>query len=353
MSCSSAAAMTSASRTEPPGCTIARTPGLGRLIDAVAEGEVRVRSEHGAGRRVAGERRLVRGEEGRVHARHLPGADPDRRAVTRQHDRVRLDRRHRAPREQQVAVLVVGRLALGHQRPPCVVDDRWRALLHQHAAAHPLVVEIGCPSCRRRRRPSSTRRFFLRPRISTAPALNSGATMHSTNRLDTASAVASSTGTVNAITEPNAETGSQASALLVRVERGRADGEPARRRVLHDRAGRLRRERIDGEQRALEVEQVVERQLLSAALREPGESRARALDVERGRLAGVLAVAQRLRALERDDDRLPGTCRRARCANHDAMAASYAAVCAKTLPASRRRRSRSSSPASSARGTRA
>ena len=38
--------------------------------------------------------------------------------------------------------------------------------------------------------------------------------MHSTNRLATAFAVASSTGTVNAITEPNAETGSQASAFL-------------------------------------------------------------------------------------------------------------------------------------------
>src|SRR5207302_10535274 len=62
-------------------------------------------------------------------------------------------------------------------------------------------------------RPSSTRRFFLRPRISSAPAENDGATTHSTNRLDTASAASSSTGIVNEMTDPNAETGSHASAF--------------------------------------------------------------------------------------------------------------------------------------------
>src|SRR3712207_6906060 len=51
---------------------------------------------------------------------------------------------------------------------------------------------------------SRMRRFFFRPRVSTAPSENDGATMHSTNSFPTASAAASSTGTVNAITEPNA-----------------------------------------------------------------------------------------------------------------------------------------------------
>ena len=66
-------------------------------------------------------------------------------------------------------------------------------------------------------RPASTRRFFLRPRISTAPSANSGATMHSTNRLEIASAASSSTGTVKAITEPNADTGSHGERLAVRL----------------------------------------------------------------------------------------------------------------------------------------
>ena len=40
-----------------------------------------------------------------------------------------------------------------------------------------------------------------------------GATIHSTNRLATTLAVSSSTGTLKAITDPNADTGSQASAF--------------------------------------------------------------------------------------------------------------------------------------------
>src|SRR5687768_5731186 len=61
--------------------------------------------------------------------------------------------------------------------------------------------------------PTSTRIFFLRPTTASASAVNSGATMHSTNRLDTASAASASTGAVNEMTAPNAETGSHASAL--------------------------------------------------------------------------------------------------------------------------------------------
>ena len=85
---------------------------------------------------------------------------------------------------------------------PCP-GGRWRAWLgaEERRSAGP------------RADPSSTRRFFFRVRISTAAGANAGATRHSTKRLDTASAVASSTGTVKAITEPKADTGSQASAF--------------------------------------------------------------------------------------------------------------------------------------------
>jgi hypothetical protein len=57
------------------------------------------------------------------------------------------------------------------------------------------------------------RRFFLRARMSIAPGVNSGATRHSTNRLATASAADSSTADVKEMTDPNADTGSQARAF--------------------------------------------------------------------------------------------------------------------------------------------
>ena len=74
-------------------------------------------------------------------------------------------------------------------------------------------------------------------------------------------------------------------------------------------------------------------------------ARAGPLDVERRRLPGILAVAQRLRALERQRRSSPETVSVRCAANHAAIAASYDAVCANTFRASSRRRSRSSSPA--------
>ena len=49
--CSSQAAMESASRIEPPGCTMAVTPARGRLVDVVAEREERIRRQHRAAAR--------------------------------------------------------------------------------------------------------------------------------------------------------------------------------------------------------------------------------------------------------------------------------------------------------------
>jgi hypothetical protein len=74
--------------------------------------------------------------------------------------------------------------------------------------------------------------------------------------------------------------------------------------VLDDRAAgaRLRGERLGAEQGALEIEQIVERQLLAAALDETADAGTARLDVERRLLMGVLSVAQRLRALEREGE---------------------------------------------------
>ena len=80
--------------------------------------------------------------------------------------------------------------------------------------------------------------------------------------------------------------------LAIRVERVAADGKSARRRVLHDRAGHCADERVRGEQRALEVEQVVEGELLAAELRQRRQARARFLHVEGGALSRVLSIAE-------------------------------------------------------------
>ena len=100
--------------------------------------------------------------------------------------------------------------------------------------------------------------------------------MHSTNRLDTASAAASSTGTVNAITEPNADTGSHASAFSYASSASSPTASPHGVVCFTIAQHGLAAERLGREQRALEVEQVVERELLAAALLERRRARRRA-----------------------------------------------------------------------------
>ena len=68
--------------------------------------------------------------------------------------------------------------------------------------------------------------------------------------------------------------------------------------MLDDRARALGGIRINGEQRTLEIEEIVERELLSASLHERRQSRAGKVDVERRRLIGILSVTQLL--LSRD-----------------------------------------------------
>src|SRR5215217_6461624 len=172
--------------------------GLRRLVHAVAEGEERARAEDGAGRLVAGGARLVHGEEGGVHPGHLPGTYADGGATARQAN----SRSSRSSSEGARCVTTF------HASAPVTAGARSCASrpprTRLRSSARP-------PS--HRATPSSTRRFFFRPSTSTASAVKLGATMHSTKRLEMASAAASSTGTVKAITDPNADTGSQASAF--------------------------------------------------------------------------------------------------------------------------------------------
>ena len=96
---------------EPPGWMTARMPSsaaasrpsrngkkASEAIDAARDFELRVG-------------RLHRGDAGRDDAARLPGADADRAAVPREHDRVRLHVLAHAPGEQQVRELGGGRCA--------------------------------------------------------------------------------------------------------------------------------------------------------------------------------------------------------------------------------------------------
>jgi hypothetical protein len=103
-----------------PGLDDGAYPGLRGLIHAVAEREEGIGPEHRSGRLVSARARLVHGHERGVDAGHLAGADPDRCAVTRQHDRIGLDASDRPPGEQQIRVLLGRRCAPGHHLPAVV-----------------------------------------------------------------------------------------------------------------------------------------------------------------------------------------------------------------------------------------
>ena len=92
----------------PPGCTTAAMPGRGRGLDAVGE---RVERVARATRRPPRAPRPSSPRSPPDSTRFCwPGADADRLAVLDEHDRVRLHVAADAPRELEVAPLLVGRV---------------------------------------------------------------------------------------------------------------------------------------------------------------------------------------------------------------------------------------------------
>ena len=136
--CSSAAAMTSASRTDPPGCTTAVAPAFATRVEPVPEREERVGRRDGSGERAGA------GLHDRhvhcVDAAHLARAHRNRAIRSGEDHGVRFHVGAHAPREPQRGPLRGCRRALRHDlrivslRPGLARLDDLIALLQQHAA---------------------------------------------------------------------------------------------------------------------------------------------------------------------------------------------------------------------------
>src|SRR5689334_23932850 len=115
--------------------------GFSRLVDAVSEWKERVRSENCSSGFVSGETRFVNGEKRCIDTRHLSCTDADRRAITSEHDRVRFNGSHCAPREHEILSLVISRLSSRDNRPASELSGRRSSLLQQETTTHSLVIE--------------------------------------------------------------------------------------------------------------------------------------------------------------------------------------------------------------------
>ena len=118
---SSAAAITSSSRIEPPGWITAVAPASTAASSPSAKGKKASEATaepivRGSGQPLASaaSRGPDRGDARAVAAVHLAGADAGGDAVLGVDDRVRLDVLGDGPGEQAVGEFLLGRLALGH-----------------------------------------------------------------------------------------------------------------------------------------------------------------------------------------------------------------------------------------------
>jgi len=139
---SSAAWITSASRTEPPGWITAVAPASIATRSPSANGKNASEATRTLGQRLGKSRRfrgvlgLAYGDPRRVDPAHLSGADADGGAVFGIHDGVRLDVLGHPEGEAQIVELGRGRRALGDGAQLHLVDHGVVARLHQQAARH-------------------------------------------------------------------------------------------------------------------------------------------------------------------------------------------------------------------------
>ncbi len=86
---------------------------------------------------------LLRGDPGRIDPAHLPGPDPDRRALLRIDDRIGFDIFGDAKRKFEIVELGRRRRSFGDDAQIHVVDDGIVAALHEKAAGDGLEEQIG------------------------------------------------------------------------------------------------------------------------------------------------------------------------------------------------------------------
>ena len=190
----------------------------------------------------------------------------------RDHDRIRRDVLAHTPREEQVAPLLLGHLP-GHDLHLLAVLDVGVALLHQHPAEHALVValagRLGAALAVAEDAQRLLRRAAPRPPRSSKPGASSTSTKCSAIRAPELA----STGRLRKATQPNAETGSAASARSHASSIVAATATPHGFACLTITTAGIANSRSDAA-RALEVGEVVVRELLAAELLDPREQMA-------------------------------------------------------------------------------
>ena len=298
-----AAAMTSSSRIEPPGATIARTPASMRICGPSANGKNASDAATEPGRALAGP---GDGEVAGVDPVDLAHADADRGAAGGEQDRVGLHRADRAPGERQVGQRgLVGRL---DRRPGASASGRRRGVA-VGALPSASIVSRCCIS-----RPPEI------GRVSTAPAMRRS-DLHQPQVLllgehlervglergrddhlgeDVLDLLGRSrvTGRLVAMIPPNARHRVAGVRLAVCVSNVGTDRDAARVGVLDDRHRRLVAVVVGRPVCRVGVDVVVVGHLLAVALPAlaspaPGGNRC----VQRGALVRVLAVAQHVGAV--------------------------------------------------------
>ena len=289
----SAAAITSGSRTDPPGCTIARTPAAMRISGPSANGKKASDAATDPRRPLP---RPFHRQPGRVDPVHLAHADADdwrrrRPAGSRSTSPTGTPAR-RSPGRRGSPRRPPGR------RPGSRSPDRRRG-----RPAGPAAAPAGhrrWPGTRpdRARSPAgitSSRMFFFRVSTAIASSENAGASSTSVNTSAICSASASVTGRLTAITPPKADTGSQACASRWAAAID-SSAPPATAAIPHGLACLMIGDRRVGEiarrpPRGVHVDVVVVAHLLAVQLVRRGQARP-PVPVQRGRLVRVLAVPQ-------------------------------------------------------------
>ena len=264
---SSAAAMTSSSRIEPPGWITARDAELRGGVEAVAEREERVGGHHAARDRELCIGAFIAAMRVETTRLDLAGADADRPAVLREHDRVRLDELADPPGEEQVRELGRRRAA---RRVTSFSIGSSMVPSSRVCTSRPPATDLSSTAAASRVRADRSRAracSAFAPSAASASGANAGATITSTNwRSRMAAAVAASSGRLKAMMPPNADVGSafvrSQVGLVAAVER---DRRAAGIRVLHDHAGG-RRELAHAFERGVGIRDVVVGELLALQL---------------------------------------------------------------------------------------